>query len=524
MQRSAMILGEILLIALLYFVYTASDAPAINESHYLTKAKHYWSPEWCSRDLFLTSSDAHLTFYWSVGWLTKFFTLRESAWIARIVGWLFLAATWWRLSQLFVPRWGFGLLTAAMTVVLWDIADMAGEWVVGGIEGKVFAYGFVWLGLAALVLGRWSRVWIWFGLASAFHTLVGGWAVLAAGAVWCAEPPARRPTLASMLPALCVGGLLALFGLWPALAMEPTSDESLIRRSHHIYVFFRLAHHLVFHRMRPWRIAAHVALIAAWYWLYRQQTTDSRGARLHRFAAAAVAIAVCGIAWDLFSVVSPKRAASLLRFYWFRLSDVMVAVAATFAAATWWVQQRETHAQRARTALLATLVTVTVLIGFRWTVRHRDGRPLADARSLVMRPASLERAQAEYHSWRELCDWVRKFTPADALFLSPTKRQTFKWHAHRAELVTRKDIPQDAVSIAEWRGRMGIVGSLGLYRESLMPDESRLRSVTDHYDVDYVVLERRFGRPNWKLPIVYRNEHFVLYRCRSPNQAAQSTP
>lgn len=250
MKRTAIILGEILLIVMLYLVYTASDAPAINETHYLTKAKHYWNPDWCARDLFLASSDAHLTFYWSVGWLTSFFTLRESAWLARIVTWFFLACTWWRLNQCWFGRPGFALLTAAVTVVLWDAADAAGEWVVGGVEGKSLAYGFVWLGLASLIRGRWGWVWTWFGAASAFHVLVGGWSVVAALGVWASEPPGGRPAIRQMLPGLLCGGALALFGLWPALTLERATDPDMVRRSHSIYVYFRLAHHLVFHQMR----------------------------------------------------------------------------------------------------------------------------------------------------------------------------------------------------------------------------------------------------------------------------------
>jgi hypothetical protein len=514
MKRTAIIVGEILLIATLYFVHTATDAPAVNEAHYLTKAKHYWHPDWCARDIFLSSADAHLSFYWTFGWLTKYCSLQQAAWTARIVAWLFLAATWWRLSQLFVARTGFALLTSALTIMLWDVADAAGEWVVGGIEGKVLAYGFVWLGLASLVRGHWARVWIYLGAASAFHALVGGWSVLAALIVWATERPGHRPRLPTMLPALAIGGTLALFGLWPALALEQEVDVSVTRRSHHIYVFFRLAHHLVFHHMRWWRIASHLALITLWIRLWRSQaakmTRDHQ--RLHRFAAAAVAIGVCGILIGLASFLDAKRAASLLRFYWFRLSDVMVGVAATFIVVRWWLEQSTIDTKRAGRYAVATLLVLASYFGLRSVVRHRDGRPLEDTRSLVVRPTSIGRAHAEYADWRAMCDWVRNFTPADGLFLTPTPRQTFKWYAERAELVTRKDIPQDAASIAEWRGRMGIVGSLGLYREAMLPSEERLRSVTDHYQVDYVIVEKRYGRPAWRLPVVYRNSHFEVYR------------
>ena len=61
---------------------------------------------------------------------------------------------------------------------------MAGEWVIGGVEAKGFAYVLVFLGLEALAANRWNRVWLLLGAASAFHVLVGGWAAVAAGLAW----------------------------------------------------------------------------------------------------------------------------------------------------------------------------------------------------------------------------------------------------------------------------------------------------------------------------------------------------
>lgn len=509
--------GEIALIVVFYFVFTASDAPAVNEAHYLTKAKHYWNPAWCHRDLFLASRDAHGVFYWTIGWLTQFLTLWQSAWVARLAGWTFLAICWWRLCDRVIGRAGFALLTAAVSVVLWDAADMAGEWVVGGVESKVFAFGFVWLALTALVDQRWSAVWIWLGAASAFHVLVGGWSVLAATVVWLAEPSAQRPSWTRMLPSLVAGGVVALAGLLPALLLEQGVDIQVARRAHYIYVFERLAHHLLVHHMRPWRIAAHVALIAGWLWWWRRQGVSGRQTRLQRFAAAAVAIAIAGLALHLLIAVSPKRAASLLRFYWFRLSDVMVPVAVTLAFADWLNRRQHAGDPRARRVMAAVLMVLVAVVGCRFAVRRADGRPVADMRSFVVRPAAIQRARAEYADWRDICDWVRQQTPADALCLTPTGRQTFTWYAQRAELVTRKDLPQDASSIVEWRGRLRLVRETGLYRELLPVDETRLQQLAEHYRLDYVVLERRLvgdgmDESGAQFPLVYRNQHFEVRR------------
>ena len=51
-------------------------------------------------------------------------------------------------------------------------------------ESKVIAYVFLFLGLAMLARNRWCWVWPMLGIASGFHVLVGGWAVVAASLSW----------------------------------------------------------------------------------------------------------------------------------------------------------------------------------------------------------------------------------------------------------------------------------------------------------------------------------------------------
>ena len=89
---------EIVWIVLIFFLFAGSPPPDAGESHYLVKAKHYWDPAWCAGDLFLESRDAHLTYYWTFGWLTRWFSLDASAWIGRLVTWGLLAWSWRRLS------------------------------------------------------------------------------------------------------------------------------------------------------------------------------------------------------------------------------------------------------------------------------------------------------------------------------------------------------------------------------------------------------------------------------------------
>ena len=167
---------EIAIIFLVFFIIGGAPAPHVNETYYLTKAKHYWQPNWCAGDPFLESADAHLIFYWTIGWLAKYFSLTSVAWIGRSFCWLLLAWSWHSLCRsVFQAKW-LSVLAAPLFVTLIDLTNFAGEWVVGGVEGKCFAYALVFWALADTAQGNWPIAWIRLGACQfLFHVLVGGW-------------------------------------------------------------------------------------------------------------------------------------------------------------------------------------------------------------------------------------------------------------------------------------------------------------------------------------------------------------
>ena len=99
----------------------------------------------------------------------------------------------------------------------------------------------------------------------------------------------------------------------------------------------------------------------------------------------------------------------------------------------------------------------------------------------------------ELTSWREMCDWAATETPTDALFLTPRLAQTFRWYAGRSEVVSRKDVPQDAAGIVEWWRRLNRIyatdlGSREVWRESLAElGATRLNELGAEFGADYVI-------------------------------------
>ena len=445
---------EILLILVLFFVAHGDLPPDVNEAHYLAKAKHYWNPDWCPEDHFLQSADAHLVFYWTVGWLTQWVSLPLLAWIGRLGTWTLLAFGWSKLSRALLPRSGIALLTAAAYLVLLQYTHLAGEWVVGGVEAKSFAYGMVFLGLEAIVLNRWNRAWVWLGAASAFHVLVGGWATLAAGMAWLVAP-ADRPSLKTMFPFLVLGGCLSLPGLLPAIALTWGVASADVALANDIYVYQRLSHHLVVSTFSGNRILSHLTLLVGWLVLlgYWRCQGDDRLRRLQGVVMACVLIGVVGL---LISSMVPRSSAvgaSLLRYYWFRLSDAMLPIGVIFAVSRVLERAALTWPRLVAYKLSVLIVVVTAMVAMEGKRRHGDPRPAADRQSLPTVVGQPGVTRQIYRDWVQVCSWIRRETPPAAVFLTPRRQQTFKWYAHRAEVVSWKDIPQDALGLIQWHER-----------------------------------------------------------------------
>jgi hypothetical protein len=540
---------EILWIFLIFFLVAGGQPPDVGEAHYLAKAKHYWNPAWCAGDLFLESRDAHWTFYWAFGWVTRFVSLPASAWIGRVVIWGLLAWSWQRLSWAVVPRPLWSLLSAGLMLLFLRNFHLAGEWIVGGVEAKGFAYPLVFLALEAIVRGRWRAALLLAGGAGAFHVLVGGWTVVAIGIAWLLAGK-HRPGVLSLLPAALGGFALSLPGLIPAIALNWGVENEVARElSAKIYVFERLAHHLVFHRFPIVNQVRFGLLLAAWLPLAWSLRRNSGIWRLQLVVAGALAIALAGVLIDQAAVIemnlsgkSPdefqRGIAGLMRYYWFRLSDALLPVGVSLGI-VWWLARW----QKARPNLGSWLLIAAILlaaanvadVGY-WRSRLPlpgailQPRPTPDSDAAwwlsdntAAKPAAVT-AEQWAADWKAVCVWIEENTPKDAKFITPREQQTFKWYAGRAEIANWKDVPQDAVSLLEWKSRIN-----ALYPSTRQHHRLDLAAFTDqellilarYYEADFLVIDRTRSPRAIGLPRVYPliredNPSFSVYRVPPP--------
>lgn len=540
---------ELFVIVVLFFVAAGQRAPLVNESHYLARSVHFWNPSWCSGDLFLESQEAHPVFHWTIGWMSQFLSLPAYAWVSRAGGWVALAAGWMFLSRRMFgaersgqPPWiGWHLFSVSMAVMLWDKADLAGEWVVGGCEAKTLAYVFVLFGLGNLVNGNYRYALPLFGLGAAFHPLVGGWALVAAFIAWLCDND--RPTMGSLVLPAAAALCLAAPGVFAALRLDLGADPEDVKQAHRIYVFKRLGHHLLLSKFATLKIVRHSTLIVAWLAMWRflarqspegsSRVVDMRLQRLNRFVLGCVLLAAAGAIIELITHRNPFICSNWMRYYWYRMTDSMVPIGFVFCLVAWisgagagdasgTTKARMTGMPTGRRGwAFAVALILVALSAFATFAKHtRDRRAPADMQGRTRNRSRVAQRQDD-GDWKAVCEWCRENTPQDSLFLTPMHNQTFKWYAHRAEFATWKDTPQDSQSIVQWYSRRRRLRRMGFDRSRPKPPGNEISEFLREENIEWVIVARHYGDVHWHLELP---EQFRLRQQNASYQLIEFLP
>lgn len=483
----------------------AWPVPDVNEAHYVSKMIAFWNRKWILNDPFLESADAHPIFFAIFGWPSLFLEAEVFTWIARLAGWFLVTLGWYVFARQVLPSRWQAVFSGLLFACLQERFNMAGEWVIGGSEAKVPAYGFVFLGLAAAVRERWNLAFIGWGVASAFHVLVGGWAFLIGFITWwaCAE---GKETLSRLVPGLVVGGGLALLGLVPALRLNWGVDFQTSMLAAQIYLY-RLGHHLSFFRLPASAVDKFLLLVFVWFLLEYLAARYPREKVFRSVVAGALGLALLGWIFSYLEWFRADVASLILRFYWFRLADVMLPAGIAIVGTRLLQWETRANDQFSRVYRVAVIAVVGLHFASYGYLRMTARIPRAD-----------ENQVEDYTAWRDLCRFVRESgqIPPGSRFITPRTSYTFRWYARQADLVNWKDIPQDAASIVRWWNTLCEVHA---YRDATgrlrwLPSVAHagteaVRAVAKRYNANYVIA------PIWPpldLPVVYKNSTYVLYQ------------
>ena len=475
--------------------------PGINEPHYLCKAKSFVDPTWCHRDFFLASSNAHFCFYQCAGPLTHFFSLSTVAILGRLISFATVAWGWCRLGRCLNLSPGLIFAAAATMVLISKFGSFSGEWIIGGFESKVPAWGLVLAGIPSWISFLTQRrrkdaifAGMFVGLATALHPVVGLWTVIAFGMVqlFLLLVPPRIGEISNRFRQFPIDafwlltpfGLIAILGVLPAVQLLVSQDLSPAKKStaEFIQVFWRLKHHMdptEFTQKQWLHTSALMVAIASFILIGWRKVRfivagnprisidtpiAARWRLLICLLGASMVIAFCGVAIGWHNVpakVLPgwQWRATLLKFYPFRLFDGLLPTITSFGLfgliQLFWSPDSFACATDSEVNASHRMR----LHAFRMVDRKmRLGTALLTVVLLVIcyfcnGSLSVYTSQ-QFADWQQACLWLKSNTPVNSLVLTPRESYGFKWFAERAEYVTYKDCPQDAAGILEWNRRL----------------------------------------------------------------------
>jgi hypothetical protein len=525
----------ILLVYLSFLLFSTvrSPVPGVNEPYYLAKAKHFWNADWCRGDFFLDSSNAHHVFYQTLGVFTQWLTLDQTAWLGRVIGVFLLSLGWTKLISRILPgRWSsvwtawvflaiVAIGSATRKPMLPDIEfyafNLSGEWIIGGTEGKVFSYGFVFWSLGFIAARCWKTAAVCAGLAISFHPVVGVWGLLcglfSAGVLLWKEPgtdPLLRRA-ADILKTACLPTVVlvscAIPGLIPALQLLESRDTQAIHEAEFIHVFERLAHHLDPMTFKIGDYASYLFLILFWFSARRRIRCNKPQERFFAgFVAGTIGIAVLGLLLG-FHIGPPQEMLFaelriwLLKFYPFRPCDVFVPLAASVILVGLIRDWSENiFSQR-----------IYPVFGQRdWLCWPIFGSLMLTALLLPStdrNPSRMEEKQLS--DWHNACRWIAQNTKEKSLYFTPSESWAFKWYASRPEFFSYKDCPQDAPGILEWQRRRQVVQQWRQTHREQGTTTLSLRQLHETTGVTHVVTKRY---EPFDIKPIYWNDSYKVYR------------
>ncbi len=259
-----------------------------------------------------------------------------------------------------------------------------------------------------------------------------------------------------------------------------------------IQTFNRLQHHLDPMTFSQANYVAYGLMAAVWLLMRYRLKWGTAERWFAWFVAGSMGIALTGVGLGYGDrpIESLKQITwqyRLLKFYPFRLADVMLPIAAAITVAglaAFGLQNGLANLWgSSRKACLRCWLIFACFFGFSLAAPAVDRNPS-------------RMSEEQLGDWLDVCRWIREETPTDSMVWTPRNSWAFKWYAQRAEYVSRKDCPQDAEGIIEWNRRMQNNDVIQAFREQ------------PH--LNYVIL----NKGKLTLKPVYKNATYRIYDLR----------
>ncbi|GAB4426954.1 MAG: hypothetical protein OHK0035_03510 [Cyanobacteria bacterium J069] len=525
----------------------AGNMGQVNETNILPFARQHINPDWISQDWYLNQPAGYrFPFIAIFGRMADAWGFLATSIVGRLLGYTGLSAALLFLSRrigLSVP-----LLLLAVTLFLYVNTGLSGasgaqgtvsrEWLFGGIEPKIPAYTCILFAVGLLLEGRRVLAGLLLGVATSFHTLVGGWAFLCAIAwlvLWRRDLLRHWQRDIKMLALYTVG---AVFAIQPVLQQLTTQTPEGRFSESFVYVFIRTPHHL---NPLSWDFGwwfkplTLLIIIASSVYLLRQMAKQRKqlNAPAHQARLGLAVFVLCSlIPFAAGLLVSPfDTEGKFLQYYPFRFGDIMLPLNACLLGCC-ALEQSFARGQGAKLLKRIVLGIVAAVCAAQAVVFGQQAIALQDFPS---------RAQRIDGDGKNLSEWIQENTQREAVFITPpVEFDNFHWLAERATIAKFKLVPPSSEGIPEWIDRLTrLSGNVDpwddIRRDRDNSGQIQRRMTRGYHNLSTeqaIALMQTYnaayflskGLPKLNLPVAYQNEDYTLYAAPNVTTPNVTTP
>ncbi len=421
-----------------------------NEMDVIPYGYSLFNSDWLQNDWYLQLEILYrIPFGYVSGFFVHLFDFIPTIFFGRLVSYFFFSFAYLKLLEATKINFSLGCAGLMVFLTFFPTGMSAGEWMIGGLETKVFAYSFAFLAISAVLQKQLLSAFLYSGFALSLHLLVGGYHLICLTSILVYQMfnngLSIREILKKSYPFL-IGGSWGLIGVLSYLFIPV--DQEISRLGWEVYVHIRVPYHVLPKLYVEALIFPFLFSVLNLGMLFIVK--EEKLKHLTLYVLTSVLISLLGV---LIYLVGDQ---SFLRFYFFRFNDTIQPFLTILILSSLLTNYSGLLSERINIKWVrsqAIIYFAVVVAGILFIVKKESN--IKELLNLGSYQKDVIESKISFDL--EMAKWIRQNTPEEAVFIIPTDWETFYMEANRAVFVSWKHAPQKAEDLVEWYRRIQMI-------------------------------------------------------------------
>jgi hypothetical protein len=469
-------------------------------------AKAVFNDNWIPNDWYLNLEIIYrYLFNYTIGFFLETFGIIPTIVVGRLISYLLIAMSIHRLLRIINGKSynAISYLALVLFFIFFPTGNGAGEWMVGGLETKVFAYAFSILALAMFLEKRMQLGFLFAGLTLSFHLLIGIYSLFCLIPIFFFN---QRNTknfyldAVKAFPIFIITGSIGIYGIVHQLFFSENSASNI---GWDIYVNLRVPHHTLpnFFSFKLWiKMVIFTVINIGFIIKLRNQKIKL----ISYYALFSVIISLIGIIVFWFSDANHN-----LKYYFFRFSDIILPLITLLNVSYFLNEKTKKYPRKAQNILSYTACVIMLLFS---VPKAKYFTANFTSNNIKFKAHTSDDVAME--------NWVKNNTDNTKTFIVPPNMSFFYINFERSAFVTWKHSPQNEADILEWYCRLKL-----LNKNEDFQDRSEI--IDNYYKLtkeDILNIAKKYPNANYfftssgtnlNFPVLFKSDKFTLYEIRT---------